>query len=96
MTITKPDGDGERVLASLGRGALFGELALIDDSPRFATASADERTRLLIMYKSYFDSLVKSQNSLSSRILMNLAGSLAAYIRRIQGAGPNDGAQDNR
>src|SRR5919202_1321118 len=42
----------EEQLASLTAGAYFGELALIDDQPRSATARAAEASVLLILYKS--------------------------------------------
>jgi CRP/FNR family cyclic AMP-dependent transcriptional regulator len=75
--------DGDRVvLAELPAGSYFGELALIDQMPRFATASAQERTTLLIMYKSYFDDLIKGNTAISSQLLINLVGLISAYVRR--------------
>lgn len=74
---------GERVvLAELPAGSYFGELALIDQMPRFATASVGERTTLLIMYKSYFDDLIKGNTTISSRVLLNLVGLVSAYVRK--------------
>jgi len=74
---------GERVvLAELPAGSYFGELALIDQMPRFAAASAKERTTLLIMYKSYFDDLIKGNTTISSRVLLNLVGLVSAYVRK--------------
>lgn len=70
------------VLAELQTGSYFGELALIDQMPRFATAAADKKTTVLIMYKSYFDDLVKGSNAISSRVLLNLVELLAAYVRK--------------
>lgn len=76
-------GKGDRVvLAELPAGSYFGELALIDQMPRFATASAEERTTLLIMYKSYFDDLIKGNTVISSRVLLNLVGLVSAYVRK--------------
>jgi CRP/FNR family cyclic AMP-dependent transcriptional regulator len=75
----KADGD---VLAKLPAGSYFGELALIDQMPRFATAAAEERTTLLIMYKSYFDDLIKGSPAISSRVLLNLVELLTAYVRK--------------
>ncbi len=82
VAITKK-GKGDRlVLAELPAGSYFGELALIDQMPRFASASAQERTTLLIMYKSYFDNLIKGSSAISSRVLLNLVELLSTYIRK--------------
>jgi len=80
VTLTKK-GKGDP-LAELSSGSYFGELALIDQMPRFATASAEEKTTLLIMYKSYFDDLIKGSPAISSRVLLNLVELLSAYVRK--------------
>jgi len=81
VNIVKKVEPGYKVLASLGPGSYFGELALISEAPRFASAIAEEKTNLLIMYKSYFDNLIKGNSRISSRVLLNLAESLSEYIR---------------
>lgn len=80
VNILKKCDTGDKLLAPLAPGSYFGELALISESPRFATAVAVEKTRLLIMYKSYFDNLITGNSGISSRILLNLAESLSQYI----------------
>lgn len=84
VSITKQAHEDPAVLAELAAGSYFGELALIDHMPRFATATASEKTTLLIMYKSYFDDLIKGNAAISSRVLLNLVGLLSAYIRKNQ------------
>src|SRR6185369_10469609 len=74
----------EKTLASLGPGAYFGELALIDDQPRFAAARAEEETILLILYKSHFDDLIEGQKALAIRVMENLLKTLAGYVRSDQ------------
>jgi CRP/FNR family transcriptional regulator, cyclic AMP receptor protein len=76
----------EKTLASLGPGAYFGELALIDDQPRFAAARAEEETILLILYKSHFDDLIEGQKALAIRVMENLLKTLAGYVRADQRA----------
>ena len=82
VTISKKSCAGEKVLARIGPGSHFGELALIDHGPRFASAAAGERALLLIMYRSYFDSLLQSNHVLSSRIQHNLLSLITRYVRR--------------
>lgn len=48
-------GDQEKVLSVLTDGAFFGETALIDGKPRIATATAIEKTELLIVNKESFE-----------------------------------------
>ncbi|MBI5848946.1 MAG: cyclic nucleotide-binding domain-containing protein [Nitrospirae bacterium] len=82
VALTKKGKEAPLVLAELQAGSYFGELALIDQMPRFATASAQEKTILLIMYKSYFDDLIKGSAAISSRVLLNLVELLSVYVRK--------------
>jgi len=45
---------GDRMLAEIGEGDCFGELALLDDGPRSATVTAVERTELLRIVRDDF------------------------------------------
>ena len=87
VTLTKKSNKDLAVLAELPAGSYFGELALIDQMPRFASAAARERTTLLIMYKSYFDDLIKGSPAISSRVLLNLVQLVSAYVRKNRDTG---------
>ncbi len=78
---------GEHRIATLGPGAYFGELALIDDHPRLATARAEEDSALLILYKSHFDDLIEGHSTIAIRVMGNLLKTLAGYVRRAQAPG---------
>jgi len=73
--------EGEESVATLTPGAYFGELALIDDLPRSATARADEPSALLILYKSHFDDLIEGHSTIAIRVMGNLLKALAGYVR---------------
>ena len=72
---------GERRLASLGPSTAFGELALIDDLPRSATARASAPSRLLILYRSHFETLVAGDKGIALVVMQNLLRTLAGYVR---------------
>ena len=84
VSICRGLNDGEELLATLGPGSYFGELALIDDQPRFASARTPETSRLLILYRSDFEGLIEGQRTLAIQVMGNLLKNLAGYVRRSQ------------
>lgn len=84
VSIGRALNEGEELLATLGSGGYFGELALIDDQPRFASARATEASRLLILYRSDFEGLMEGQRTLAIQVMSNLLKTLAGYVRRAQ------------
>ncbi len=90
VKIIKKSHSSDKTLAVLGPGSHFGELALIDHCCRYATAVAERESQLLIMYKSYFDDLIRGNSAISSRILLNLVETLSNYIHREQPEGSDE------
>ena len=84
VSICRRHGEGDEILATLTPGSYFGELALIDDQPRFASARILETSRLLILYRSDFEDLMEGQRNLAIRVMGNLLKTLAGYVRRAQ------------
>lgn len=72
----------ERRLAVVAAPAVFGELALIDDEPRLATARALEASRLLILYRAHFDDLMSGDPVVAVALSRNLLVRLARYARQ--------------
>jgi len=62
----------EVLLSSLGPGDFFGEMALVDNEPRSATAVASEETELLCIHRSDFQ-----------RVLTNYRGFVGALLRSL-------------
>ena len=82
VEITQASAKGEYVLRTLGPGDAFGEIALVDNFPRSATARTATVTRLLILYKSDFDALMDGNSQITNVVMRNLAHLLAVYARR--------------
>src|SRR5579862_7651365 len=66
-------GMGEEALAVLGPGEVFGEMSLLDDSPRSADARAHERCRLLVITKESFDDLLFLHKELAYEVQIGRA-----------------------
>jgi CRP/FNR family transcriptional regulator, cyclic AMP receptor protein len=70
------------VLATLRRGQSFGEVALVDEGLRSATAQANQKnTRLLIIPREKILMLCETYPQLGYRMMYNLAADLALKIR---------------
>lgn len=74
-------GMGEEALAVLGPGQVFGEMALLDESPRSADARVHERCRLLAVPKDGFDDLLFLHKDLAYEVLWNIVRLLVARLR---------------
>lgn len=55
VEIIKATGDGEVVLATIGKGSIFGEMALIDSGTRMATARAATACTLIVVTRPAFE-----------------------------------------
>lgn len=84
VSIFRDNNETEEHLATLTAGGYFGELALIDDQPRFATARADEPTGLLMLYKTDFDDLIDGHKAIAIKVMSNLLHTLVGYVRNAQ------------
>jgi len=74
-------GTGEEVLAVLPAGSTCGEMALIDEYPRSATAVADRRATLLVIGKGAFAGLLEGDPGLAVKLLWALCRSLSGRLR---------------
>jgi CRP/FNR family cyclic AMP-dependent transcriptional regulator len=70
------------VLAEIGAGDFFGDLALLDDAPRAAQARACEPTQLAALFRADFLSLLETHGALASRVSLQLARHLGQRLRQ--------------
>ena len=75
-------GDFGRV-AQLGPGTFFGELALLDDSPRSAQARAAKSCHLIVFFRDDFVGLLDTHARIASKISRQLACHLGTRMRNM-------------
>jgi CRP/FNR family transcriptional regulator, cyclic AMP receptor protein len=74
-------GMGEEALAVLGAGQVFGEMALLDESPRSADALVHDSCRLLVISKDGFDDLLFGDKELAYEVLWSTVQLLVSRLR---------------
>lgn len=82
VQVIMEDAEGKEVLLnSIEAGGAFGEMALIDDSPRSATIRTVEPCRFLILHKQEFKDIAME----FPRVTLQICSVLSQRIRDIQG-----------
>lgn len=74
-------GMGEEALAVLRPGNYFGEMSLIDDSPRSADAKAHEACELFVIRKEELEDLLFVDRDLAYDLLWNFVRTLSGRLR---------------
>jgi len=69
------------VLNNLAPGAYFGEMALIDDAPRSATVKAMEKTKVIILEKKKFFTLLQSETAMANKVYWFFMQNLIRRLR---------------
>ena len=77
VTILSDDGR-EIILSMLSEHEFFGEMSLLDDEPRSATAIALAETEILVLHQRDFLSIVEKR----PRVLVNLLSVLSSRLRK--------------
>jgi CRP-like cAMP-binding protein len=75
------EGVGEEALTILEPGSYFGEMALIDDSPRSADARAHSACALGILRRDDLDQLMFVDKDLAYDLLWNFVRTMAVRLR---------------
>jgi CRP/FNR family cyclic AMP-dependent transcriptional regulator len=72
-----------KVLEVLGRGQPFGEMALIDQAPRVATATAKTRCKLIVIPEKRFLFMVQQAPEFALQIMKAMADRLRKMNARV-------------
>jgi len=83
VKISKVVDGNEVVLAILQKGDLFGEMALLENKPRSASAIANEDCKLMVVNRQNFDNMVATQPQLIYRLTTTLADRLWSMQRQL-------------
>jgi CRP/FNR family cyclic AMP-dependent transcriptional regulator len=76
--------NGKKV-ATLGKGAVVGELSLLDHGPRTATVTTDAETTVLVLDQRHFLAVLDDVPSLSHKLLSALASKVREFDRQYYG-----------
>ncbi len=90
VKISKVVDGNEVILSILKRGDMFGEMALLDNKTRSASAIAQEECRLMVINRKNFDHMVATQPQLISRLTTTLADRLWSMYRQLSNTSLHD------
>lgn len=76
--------DTEMNLSTLSQGEFFGEMAILNNAPRSATATVVEEAILLEIEPKVFETMLRSNSEIALRMIQRLADRLAYANRHIQ------------
>jgi CRP-like cAMP-binding protein len=82
IKLTKTINEEKAKIAELEEGEFFGEMALLEDYPRSAEATAVVKTEVLGIFRPDLFDLIEHNPRLGSKILMNLSQRLANRLRK--------------
>lgn len=86
VAISKIVNGNEVVLALLGKGDMFGEMALLENKPRSASAIAKTECGVMVVNRKNFNEMVSTQPQLIVRLTTTLAERLWSMYRQLDNA----------
>jgi CRP/FNR family transcriptional regulator, cyclic AMP receptor protein len=80
----KTGGGSSKTLSVLGKGDLFGEMAIIERKPRSAAAMATQPTRLLVMNEGLYGTMVETNPDFARKMIRLLSDRIRKANQIIQ------------
>jgi CRP-like cAMP-binding protein len=84
VAISKMVRDVEKVLVTIGAGEFFGEMSILNNKPRSATATVVDDARLLVIEPKTFETMVRSNAEIAVRLIKTLAARLQEADEQIE------------
>lgn len=83
------EGEGERlVIGHVGPGAIMGELALIADTKRLSSASAEVDSEVLRLNRRMFRRILEEYPDLAVQLHQRISAELQAFLQKIETLAP--------
>lgn len=76
--------DVEKTLAILGAGEFFGEMSILNNKPRSASATIEEPARVLVIDPKTFEAMVRGNAEIAVRLIKKLANRLQETDEQIE------------
>jgi CRP-like cAMP-binding protein len=77
VTLSRRSRDVDTVLVTLGPGEFFGEMSILNEKPRSATATIAADARLLVLDPKTFKTMLRTNGEIAVRMIQMLADRLA-------------------
>jgi CRP-like cAMP-binding protein len=84
VNVSKKAGDVEKILASLGAGEFLGEMSILNNKPRSATATCADDCRLLVIDAKTFEAMIRGNAEIAIRMIKKLADRIAEANEQIE------------
>jgi CRP-like cAMP-binding protein len=84
VRITKLVAGEQRPLATLGRGEFVGEMAILNEKPRTATATVIEDAKLLVIGAKTLELMISNNSEIAFRLIRKLARRLDSADELVQ------------
>ncbi len=84
VEITKKTGGVDIPIATLGRGEFLGEMAILNNKPRTATAKVVEDMRCLVLDAATLETMIQKNSEIALRLIKKLAARLDAADGLVQ------------
>ncbi len=84
VKISKVIDGNEMMFAVLKKGEFFGEMALLENKPRSASASAFEDCKLMVVNRQNFEQMVSTQPQMIARLTTTLAERIWSMTRQLE------------
>ncbi len=84
IAISKNAGAVEKVLVTLGPGEFFGEMSILNNKPRTATATVVDDAQLLVIDPKTFEAMIRGSSEIAVRMIKSLADRLAETDAQIE------------
>ncbi len=84
VKISKKVRNVEKTLVVLGKGEFFGEMAILNDKPRSATAEVVEDSEILVIDRKTFETMIRGNAEIALRIIKKLSARLQEADNQIE------------